>query len=348
VRGGVGGLLTAGVGGAGMGAASSLAATGAQEATGSPLAGVAAGLAVPGGAAGYSAATKTAAPWLMGSALKPSARAVKSGDARAAIQTLLDEGINANKGGAVKLDKMATALDEQITNKIAQSSATVGKNEIAAYLDDVTGRFKLQVDPASDLAAIRGVRERFMNNESLPKVTPAKTTASAILDDAGRPFTQEIPASGTDRIPVQLAQDIKRGTYRALGDKAYGELKGAEIEAQKALARGAKDEIGRAVPDVVPLNARESALLNAKKLVEHRAAVDANKNPIGLGALPSTGARTVAFLADRSALVKSLLARALNSSGKAAGNAGAKSVIPLSFQEDAMQRQAIIDALMGR
>ena len=42
------------------------------------------------------------------------------------------------------------------------------------------------------------------------------------------------------------AQAMKQGTYRALGDKAYGELKGASIEAQKAQARGLKEEL--AVP----------------------------------------------------------------------------------------------------
>jgi hypothetical protein len=53
-------------------------------------------------------------------------------------------------------------------------------------------------------------------------------------------------------------------------------------------------------------------------------------------------------MADRSALVKSLMARALNSSGKASSGVGSRAAIPLSFQEDAMQRQALIEALMNQ
>ena len=37
-----------------------------------------------------------------------------------------------------------------------------------------------------------------------------------------------------NKMSVQRAQSMKQGTYRSLGNKAFGELKGADMEAQKA------------------------------------------------------------------------------------------------------------------
>jgi hypothetical protein len=122
-------------------------------------------------------------------------------------------------------------------------------------------------------------------------------------------------------IPVQLAQELKKGTYKTLS-KSYGELKGAEIEAQKALARGLKEKISESVPQVAGLNKRESDLLNALKVTERRALMDANKNPLGLGAIAPDPARMMAFLADRNAWIKSMGARGLYQASKAKAPAG--------------------------
>ena len=104
---------------------------------------------------------------------------------------------------------------------------------------------------------------------------------------------------------------MKQGTYKAIGGKNYGELKGAETEAQKALARGLKEEISSAVPNVAALNKREGNLLNALSVAERRALMDANKNPLGLGVLnPATLAL---WLWDRSGWAKAMTARMLYS-----------------------------------
>ncbi len=122
------------------------------------------------------------------------------------------------------------------------------------------------------------------------------------------------------------------------------------MEGQKALARGLKEEIVKEEPSIGPLNARESDLINALKLVEQRAAVDMNKNPVGLGAVTPSPSKMALFMADRSALVKSLLARGLNP-GKGLGitdEMALYSAIPQSFGEDSRQRQAVIEAILRR
>jgi len=72
-----------------------------------------------------------------------------------------------------------------------------------------------------------------------------------------------------------------------------------------------KEEIAAAEPSVVPLNARQSDLINAIKIAQNRVLMDSNKNPLGLGALnPFT---LPIWMWDRSPVAKSLTARALYS-----------------------------------
>jgi hypothetical protein len=95
------------------------------------------------------------------------------------------------------------------------------------------------------------------------------------------------------------------------------------VEAQKALARGLKDEIAEAVPGISALNAEESKLLATLGVAERRALMELNKNPMGLAALAQSPASWAMFMADKSALFKSLSARMLNSSAQ-----GARKVAP--------------------
>lgn len=222
---------------------------------------------------------------LMSSAVKPSIESLRNGKAAQAITTMLEEGINVSKGGVAKLREKIAELNGEITKAISSSDATVHKGRVARALVDTLRRFRNQVNPSADINAIRASWDDFTKH----------------------PFLQG------KTVPVQVAQDLKQGTYRALGSKAYGEVKGADMEAQKALARGLKEGIADAVPSVGPLNAKESQLLNALQLAERRSLMELNKNPAGLSLLAENPTAAVAFMADRSALFKSILARMLYS-----------------------------------
>ncbi len=116
-------------------------------------------------------------------------------------------------------------------------------------------------------------------------------------------------------MPIDLAQKLKQGTYTQLRD-AYGELTGAQTEAQKALAAGLRNEIEKAVPEVASHNARASDLWNALNVAQRRAAIQGNNNPLGLTSLAPTGVGAAAMAIDRSALLRSLMANALYRTGK--------------------------------
>jgi hypothetical protein len=244
---------------------------------------------------------------LMQSAIKPTIKQLQTGDADTAVNVLLERGINPNEAGVNKLRQVIDDLDNQITSRIASSPATVDKGNVMTRLLDTQKGFQNQVSPTADLNAIRAVGDDFMSHPSFPVVQ--------------------------QNIPVQAAQDLKRGTYQVLSKK-YGQMGGAETEAQKALARGLKEEIATAVPEVKGLNAEMSKLITTLDVAERRALMEMNKNPMGLAALAQSPSSWALFMADKSSLFKSLAARMMHSSAggagtplKAIGNSAANPVI---------------------
>ena len=255
---------------------------------------------------------------LMQSALKPSATALRTGKGARAVKTLLKKGVNVTPGGVQKLQAEIDKLNEAITQAVARSPESVDKVQVANRLRDALQKFKMQVNPQADVKTINRAWDEFINHPLL---------------------------TGKERIPVQLAQQLKQGTYKVLGGEAYGARGQASTEAQKALARGLKEEIAKVVPNIDKLNKDESELLNALELTANRVLMDANKNPMGLGWLAMHPGTWLGFAADRSPLVKSLLAR-LISSGKTivpqtagqvvgAGAGAALGIPPLSLPQAA-------------
>lgn len=294
------------------------------DVTGSPALGAAITTAIGaspllvGGSSTPSRVAGSASNRLMQSALKPSAADLRSGDAAKAIATLLAEGVNVTPGGAAKLDSRIGSVNDQISEAIANSNARVNKGAVVSRLQDLVDRVERQATPNADVAAVEKAWNEFSDHSLIP---------------------------GQD-MPVQLAQDIKKGTYRRLRDK-YGEEGNASTEAQKGIARGLREEIATAVPEVGPLNARESALINANNVLEKRVGTAGNANPLGLSPLGGSASKIAAMLLDRSSLVKSLLARGLNPGDFSLSDAGvAGATGAQTFGDDMKARQALIQALM--
>lgn len=263
-----------------------------------------AGAELVGGAVGAAAAPilKAGGERLMQSAVKPAYAAVKNQVRRAelprVVKTLLDEGINVTNGGLRKINDLLEATNDQINNLITNRGA-VYPEAVAARGDDVAARLAQQAAPLDDLAANRKVVDQFMEVHGGAPNLPAK------------PLT------------LRQAQDLKTGTYRAIGNRAYGEARGAQTETEKALARGLKEDIEtelmRQGKNIKPLNAREGRLMDAKEAIAKRVAAAGNRDPGGLGWIAENPRSFLAFVIARSPAVKSLLARGLyQSAGKAA------------------------------
>lgn len=241
---------------------------------------------------------------LMNSALKPAIKAHQTGGAERGVQTMLDEGLNVSRTSLNALQRRMDNVDDVITHAIGSSNATINKNAVASRLLDNERRALQQATPQDDLRAIENAWTNFLTHPGAPGPS----------------------------MPVQQAQTMKRGTMRSVREK-YGQLGAADVEAQKGLARGLREEISAAVPEVAPLNARLGNLASAENLLERRVMMGSNNNPLGLAPLAPNSWRSLLFLLDRSPYAQSALANNLYRTPRALGMlsgaaAGAGSGLP--------------------
>lgn len=234
---------------------------------------------------------------LMQKALKPSKAARGSGDAERAIQTLLDEGANVTKGGVEKLTKAIDDLDDAVTRAVANAGTDVSTLSVMRPIKEAIERLQYGNEHAASEKAIRGEMLKFFDN----------------------PHVQ-----GALNIPAQTAQKIKQALYKEAGEAAYktGAKPTAEMEGKKAVARGLKEGIERAVTGTKELNTRMESNINARDLAQERVLQAGNNNLVGLGWL--NPAQLIPWLADRSPLAMSLGARSMHSGGapRVAGQLG--------------------------
>lgn len=233
------------------------AVAGAGAVSGSPSAGTA---IRPGQAISRSLLLGRTPNEAMQSALKPST--TLSSDQRASIaQTALDQKITPSQSGLEKVGDLVDVLNQKIAAKIkggAARGATVDPNAVAARTADTRAQFAQQVTPASDLAAIDATTKEFLDTQKQP-------------------------------IPADAAQAMKQGTYRVLKGK-YGEQGSAAVEAQKALARGLKEELANQFPELQTLNAAESKLLDLQPVLDRAVSRLSNHQFMGIGTPITIGA----------------------------------------------------------
>ena len=235
---------------------------------------------------------------LMQSALKPTLKTLKNGDAAIAINTMLDKGISLSKSGISKMHDQIDKLNDQIETAISNSVGKVSLSDIMKPVQEKLNEFKRQVNPDADVAAVKQAWDEFKANPLI---------------------------NGKGDVPVQLAQELKQGTYRQLSKK-YGQIASASDEAQKAIARGLKEGVAKNAPEVVKFNKEESDLIKTLNVAERRVLMDANKNPMGLAPIASNPKASALFMLDRSAAFKTLIARIMNASKNVAPNVAARGV----------------------
>jgi hypothetical protein len=173
---------------------------------------------------------------------------------REVVQTGLREGIPVSKEGLAQVQDLMDGINQEIAGKItakAAAGAKVSSADVATKLDDVRAFFKDTVAPQGMLKEIDALQKQFQ-------------------------------AAHGKTIPVDKAQKLKQNTYVLL-KRAYGEMKSAQVEGQKALARGLKDEIVKIVPEVADLNARESKLIGLESALERYVAREGNHQLTGIG-----------------------------------------------------------------
>ena len=238
---------------------------------------------------------------VMRRALKPGLRETLSGEADDAVRTLLDEGVNVTEGGVGKLNTLASGLTKQADDLISGATGNIDKGRVAKAIVRELKKSRLQPNPTKDIAGVSRAWDEFA-------------------------------ATNTGDIPVQLANELKRGGQKAV-DESYGKLSRGREAGVKAINRGLREAVEDIVPEVGPLNARNRKILNALEQVEKRVGVSDRRDLFGITPIADPKAMA-AMLADRSQLIKSLLARMLYSGGGTAGTtAGAMAGAGMGYSQ---------------
>jgi hypothetical protein len=195
------------------------------------------------------------------SALKPSP-ALAASKVQGMVQSGLDNSIPVSATGVEKLGGLISDLGDKVSAEIQAGSnagATVDPFKVASRLSDTSKRFANQVNPEGDLNAIGESGNEFLRNNPAP-------------------------------IPAADAQALKQGTYTALKDRTYGQQGTATVEAQKALARGIKEELENQFPEIQGLNAQQGQAASLQKSLTRAVQRIDNHQLLGIGTPLAAGA----------------------------------------------------------
>lgn len=211
------------------------------------------------------------ANYWMRKALSPSkSNAPTPADIRQSAQTMLEENIPLNESGMSKLDSLKRDTWAQL-NQVVSNAANQGRRilpeDIAAAVQSIKQRFGKDFAGSADEKAIDSVVSEFLKNNGVRPPTPPQPTG--LVGPNGQPLmTAGTPATtGTPMNPVDVLES-KAITSQNLGNKAFGELKGAEVEARKALIRGAKQQLEQLSPEIRALNQRYGNLAELDPILE--------------------------------------------------------------------------------
>lgn len=239
----------------------------------------------------------------------------------AMVATALENKIMPTSGGVDKARRLIDGLNDEITGIIDNATQTGQKidvNSLFTYLDDVRKDAILTGVPVQNLRAIDRIENQI----------------TAINNRLGR----------TDLTPSEV-QRLKQNIYKDVTFASPKEKVRYSEEAQKAVARAAKEQIEAIHPEIKGMNAKEGALINLLKSIERSASRIGNRDILGIGiplkgglgaALgdgPGAAAGIATGLLDTPS-VKAALAIALKQAGKKKPSIAGGAVRSTAFQGD--------------
>jgi hypothetical protein len=156
-----------------------------------------------------------------------------------------------------KIDELRSQISEGIKARGAQG-ITVDSSKVVKTLDDLEAFYKETPAPQSHLDDLASLKEEFA-------------------------------AAHGQQIPIDKAQKLKQNAYVLLR-KSYGEMKSARVEGIKGIARGLKEQISEAYPEIAGLNERQSRLLDLEGVLERAVQRIDNHQMMGIGSGIAAGA----------------------------------------------------------
>jgi hypothetical protein len=174
---------------------------------------------------------------------------------------MIDAGLQArlpvSPGSLSKIHDAIQDLRDDINSGVttgSQAGATVDPNRVTDALDELHGMYQNSANPnlGGGVKAIEKVKADFLKAH----------------------------AGG---MPLDDAQQMKINTHTLLRD-AYGDMKGAEVEATKHLARGLKEQIETVFPEIAGMNEKQSTLMGLDDAMSRAVWRMENRDMLPMGA----------------------------------------------------------------
>lgn len=250
---------------------------------------------------------------MMQSALKPTQALVNARTGagfptkESIAQAVLNEGRIVSPGSATNAQTALDATDAAAHTAIQQGAGqgiTVDPFKVTAAIDarGTAGQFGKQINAQPDTSAIQAVHENFAAN---PHVSD--------------------PVTGMAPMSAELAHDFAINTGKNLKGK-FGRLGAATVEAEKAGREAITSDLRQQIPALEPLWKQEAQQITTRDALDQALARRSNTDPIGLGGIIGSlknPALAATAMADRSALLKSVMAQALRKGSGAVPSANA-------------------------
>lgn len=276
------------------------AASGAAVATangGDPTTAAAMSAAFPvvGAVVGRGArALKEAAPRWALAGMKPTITAMKqtAGASRVGVgktaddfaQFVIDNRITSPEKARAIIDAAETEIQSMVGGQATDEPARAVR-----YLAALRRSAEKQRLASGDVDAIeRAAQDLLEGSLGRDVVTSATTMQSGrILNAQGQPTMVPVTTHTTSRAlrtstPADEALGAARSSSRWSTNKTWGELKGSEVEAKKAVERAGRDAVKAAVPATKPTFARYSKAIKARDVLERMNFRQGNRDVVGL------------------------------------------------------------------
>jgi hypothetical protein len=143
-----------------------------------------------------------------------------------------------SQAGLEKISGALADLRQQTIDTVRNATAAgihIDPQKVQLRLDELRNRYGMQVNPTKDLKDIDAVADTFARNWNGP-------------------------------IPADQAQAMKVGS-NAVNAERYGKASVAQIEAEKALTRGLKEELELQIPELKELNAKQAQVIGLDQML---------------------------------------------------------------------------------
>jgi hypothetical protein len=259
--------------------------TGAQSGSGTD-AGVSAVLAnvIPGAGAVKKAAgaLSDASESLVRAAIKPTVASLRKitgaggmdAKANALVRFIIDNRLTTPEKARALFQQTEHELQRVLSVKNAPTDAAT---RAAKYLDALERSAAKQGLGADDVKLLRQAADDLVAGPMGQTVTGPSGAARVLRSD----------------VPAAEALDSARASSRWTTRKAWGEQKGASMEASKAVERAQRDAVKAAVPEAAPLLAKEGKALTAESVLDRMAQRQGNREGVSMPA-QITGAVEIA------------------------------------------------------